>query len=129
MKNEYAIIKDIYRTKGTIKGFYAGSLPNYARCLLKNCYRYPLLVGLPSFYKQQLPSEVKERTSVLKMLTGFSIALVESIILCPVERLKVYFMTKPTDSVHASYASFFKSIEGPGFAKELFRGFTPLFAR
>lgn len=41
-------------------GFYAGALPNFCRCLLKNSYRYPLMVGLPSFYKKHLPASIKE---------------------------------------------------------------------
>ncbi len=60
---------------------------------MKNSYRYPLLVGLPSFYKNHLPDSIKDRKVLLKTLTGMSIALVEAFITCPVERLKVYFMT------------------------------------
>ena len=64
-----------------------------ARCLLKNTYRYPLMVGLPSFYKDHLPPSIKEHKTLTKLLTGTSIALVESILTCPIERLKVFFMT------------------------------------
>lgn len=28
-----------------MKGFYAGALPNAVRCVMKNAYRYPLMVG------------------------------------------------------------------------------------
>lgn len=51
------------------------------------------MVGLPNFYKNHLPHSIKEKKTLLKFLTGGSIALVESILTCPVERLKVYFMT------------------------------------
>ena len=85
-------MKEIYSTKG-FKGFYAGSLPNFTRCIMKNSYRYPLLVGLPSFYKNHLPESIREKKIFLKLMTGTSIALVEAFITCPVERLKVYFMT------------------------------------
>ena len=57
MKHELAIAKDIYARKGVLQGFYAGSVPNLTRCLLKNTYRYPLMVGLPNFYKQVLPAK------------------------------------------------------------------------
>lgn len=46
LKNEIAIVQLIYKEKG-VKGFYAGALPNYVRCLIKNCYKYPLMIGLP----------------------------------------------------------------------------------
>ena len=87
------VIKDVYRVKGFI-GFYAGSIPNLTRCLLKNSYRYPLMVGLPSFFQGHLPDIIKEKKVLVKLLTGTSIALVEAFITCPAERLKVYFMTK-----------------------------------
>ena len=63
------------------------------RCLLKNTYRYPLMVGLPNFYKEVLPRSMQDNKQVLKLFTGLSIGLLESIILCPVERVKVHFMT------------------------------------
>lgn len=85
-------MKDIYQNKG-IKGFYAGSLPNLTRVLVKNSYRYPLMVGLPKFYNNNLPESINNNKFLLKLLTGSSIALVESIITCPIERIKVYFMT------------------------------------
>ena len=46
LKNEIQIIKHIYRQKGW-RGFYAGSVPNYTRCLVRNSYKYPLMIGLP----------------------------------------------------------------------------------
>ena len=85
------MVKDIYSRKG-IKGFYAGSLPNFTRMFLKNIYRYPLMISLPHFYEQRLVGAENRKTS--KLLAGFSIALIESLITCPIERAKVYFMTE-----------------------------------
>ncbi len=85
-------MREIYETKG-IRGFYAGALPNMSRCLVKNTYRYPLMVGLPSFYQANLPSKIKENKQFLRLLTGISIAMVEATLTCPIERVKVYFMT------------------------------------
>ena len=48
-----------------------------------------------------------------------------SSILCPAERVKVYFMTLEQKK---SYRGFFQSIRGNA-RQELFRGFTPLLAR
>jgi len=83
-------VQEIYTTKG-VRGFYAGALPNMSRCLVKNTYRYPLMVGLPSFYQAHLP--FKDNKAFLRLLTGLSIALVEASLTCPIERVKVYFMT------------------------------------
>ncbi|CDW73269.1 UNKNOWN [Stylonychia lemnae] len=124
LKNEFHIIKDIYQNKG-IKGFYAGSLPNFTRVLIKNSYRYPLMVGMPNFYKNNLPRQIQDNKSIQKLLTGSSIGLVEATLTCPIERIKVYFMTVEK---RLSYQQFFKIIKGNAF-HELFRGFTPLFMR
>ncbi len=118
------MIREIYKSKG-LKGFYAGSIPNLTRSLVKNSYRYPLMVGLPNFYKQHLPDSIKEHRSLLKLLTGCSIAYIEAIITCPIERLKVYFMTTEEK---ISYRQFFTNYKQSLF-KELFRGFGPLFVR
>eukprot|EP00347_Sterkiella_histriomuscorum_P019430 403341656 len=126
MKNEMAIIKDIYQTKG-IKGFYAGSLPNLTRVLIKNSYRYPLMVGLPRFYNENLPPAISQNKPLQKLLTGSSIALVESVITCPIERTKVYFMT--TQQKGLSYKHFYQNVVKGDKIHELFRGFTPLFMR
>jgi hypothetical protein len=50
LKNELAVFKDIKARKG-INGFYAGSIPNFTRMVLKNIYRYPLMISLPHFYE------------------------------------------------------------------------------
>jgi hypothetical protein len=68
-------------------------MPNITRCLLRNLYKYPLMVGLPKIYAQNLPDTFNNNTALLKVFTGLSIALVESTLTCPIERLKVYYMT------------------------------------
>ncbi len=75
-----------------MKGFYAGSLPNFSRMFLKNVYRYPLMISLPHFYEQRLVGVENRKLS--KLMTGFSIALFESFVTCPIERAKVFFMTE-----------------------------------
>ena len=55
VRNEVQMALTIYREKGVRNGLYAGSVPNLTRCLLKNTYRYPLMVGLPAFYGDNLP--------------------------------------------------------------------------
>lgn len=41
-------MKAIFKEKGFYRGFYAGSLPNLSRIVLKNLYRYPLMIKLPN---------------------------------------------------------------------------------
>lgn len=84
-RNEIEIVRHIWQTKGFFAGFYAGSLPNYFRCVLRNSYRYPLMIGLPNFYRTHLPKSVCEDKMLTKFLTGISIAFIESVIMCPVE--------------------------------------------
>lgn len=84
------------------------------------------MVGLPNLYKDILPQSFQNNKKVLKLFTGLSIGIFESMILCPVERVKVHFMTQT--QVGASYWSFFAGIRGNAF-RELFRGFTPLLIR
>ena len=72
------------------RGFYAGSLPNASVRMLKNVYRYTLMIWLPYFY--QTKCNIKNQR-VQKGLAGISLVVIESAILCPFERIKVYMMT------------------------------------
>jgi hypothetical protein len=83
------------------------------------------MVGLPSFYNKNLPDFIRENKQLNRLLTGASIALVEATLTCPIERIKVYFMTTHTK---LSYFQFLRNNSGK-LRKELFRGFTPLFMR
>ena len=112
-----------------MRGFYAGGLTNLTRCILRNIYRYPLMMGLPAFYRNYLPQAIKDNKQLLRLLTGFSIAMIESTLTCPIERLKVYFMTaQHHKGGELSYKQFFQENSGK-LSKELFRGFTPLVMR
>ena len=50
-KNEFQIIQHIYAQKG-FRGMYVGAVPNLTRLIIRNIYKYPLLIGLPDFYKR-----------------------------------------------------------------------------
>jgi hypothetical protein len=69
------------------------------RLVCRNSYKYPLLIGLPEFYKNNLPAFMKDNDMLLKLATGLSIATIETIITCPIERTKVYFMTQNPKSL------------------------------
>lgn len=93
-KNEYRMALEIYKEKGPLKGFYSGSLPSLGRNMLKSFYRYPLVIGFPIFYEKNLPNAMRHNKRAQKLFSGVSIALIESFIICPFERLKTYFMTR-----------------------------------
>ena len=92
-RNELHIINDVYEKKGLFKGFYSGSLPNLGRILIKNSYRFPLIVGIPVYFEANLPERIVRNKHILKLMSGTGISIFESLILCPFERMRTYFMT------------------------------------
>jgi hypothetical protein len=79
--------RKLYKEGGPLR-FYTGAIPNGLRAASKQMYRYPLMFGLPSFYKKFAPADA------VPVLTGVTIASVEACLLTPLERLKVAFMTQ-----------------------------------
>ena len=108
-----------------MKGFYAGSIPNLGRVMIKNVYRYPLMIGLPSFYEKHLPNRIRQNKPVQKFFTGASIAVIESFILCPFERLKTYMMT--ANAHENGFGNYVKS--STNLIPDLFRGIGSLILR
>jgi len=91
-KNELQIAKSMYKVNG-MREFYAGSIANFSRIVVKYFYRFPLMVQLPHFYSQRLPDSIRQNKMAQKFCTAMTISLIESFILCPFERIKTYFMT------------------------------------
>jgi len=87
-------MKQIYRDKGLYRGFYAGSLPNATLKMLKNVYRFPLMIWMPHFFETNIDFK---NPHIKKVLTGVAISAIESTILCPFERVKTYLMTTDTE--------------------------------
>jgi hypothetical protein len=96
-----------------------------ARIVLKNIYRYPLMVGMPKFLEDTLHLQNK---TLQKGLAGFLIATVESLILCPFERLKTFMMTQEGGSWSQTFKSE-KETRGNSLLREMFRGYLPLLCR
>lgn len=82
-----SVAKEIRDLKGW-GGFYSGAVPNIIRVMLKQAYRYPLMIGLPVLFGQLTNS-----ITLISISTGLSIALLEVGIITPLERLKVWLMT------------------------------------
>lgn len=94
LKNEAAVVKHVVSTKGITRGLYAGALPNFTRLIARNSYKYPLLVGLPELQRSHMGTTVRENPKLAKLITGSSVAFVESLITCPLDRMKVHLMTQ-----------------------------------
>ncbi|CAD8118367.1 unnamed protein product [Paramecium sonneborni] len=82
--------KEIKGARGYI-GLYDGFYPNFLRSMLKQYYRWPMMIFIPSFLKKIINDQ-----SLNKILTGISIAIFESCIITPFERLKILKMTNLT---------------------------------
>ncbi|CAI2373072.1 unnamed protein product [Moneuplotes crassus] len=125
LKHELAVGRMIKNTKG-IAGFYSGILTNCTKQVCKSAYRYPLISGLPRFYSRLFDLDLDKHKYKLKMMTSLSVTSVEASIITPFERLQVFIMT--SQNTKSNYSDFLKTIKG-NVRKELFKGFTPYFAR
>ena len=81
------VAKEIRDLKGWL-GFYSGAIPNVMRVMLKQAYRYPLMIALPVVFGTLTPS-----VTYISIATGLSIALLEVWVITPLERFKVCLMT------------------------------------
>jgi hypothetical protein len=118
--------KEIYSTYGFRNGFYAGFLPSAARGIIKQVYRWPLMLWLPQVYSKIYPDSLKTKyPSIAKLSTGFTLAAIDTFIICPLERLKVCLQTKNCD---LGVGKFFMENQKET-AKSLFRGLESLFYR
>ena len=75
--NEIAIARSIWRAEG-VPGFYAGFLANMMRDALKSSYRYPMMLFFPNFYSRFTQDRYHK-----KLLSGLTIAALESLIISP----------------------------------------------
>jgi hypothetical protein len=117
------IVKNILNEKGLI-GFYRGFLPNLVRVAIKQFYRWPMMLYFPKFYRSYLPGGYD---GLVKVLTGLTIANIEIFIICPLDRLKIYFMT--LGGVNKNLFSYFILKHKGKLFNELFAGLGPSYWR
>ena len=86
------------------------------------------MIYLPFQFEQTLPTFFGERKLFQRLFTGFAIAYLESLIQCPIERLKVYLMTHISND-KKPIAGIIRGFRQDGVSRELFRGFYPLMLR
>lgn len=120
-----ATIRAIFAEKGFL-GFYAGAIPNSVRAASKQFYRWPMMLGLPPFFRRIVPDSVQTSfPSSVKVGTGLTIASFEAVLITPLERLKVWIMTNRTHQ--RALRQFFT--ESIGLKDELLRGVRACYAR
>lgn len=127
------MINYIYKEKGII-GFYRGFIPNLIRQSSKNAYRWPLMLYLPQFFKKFNDNLFKNKRfnsdSFCKIQTGFTIANLETLFICPLERLKVFFMTHAAkENKHYSFLKHFYILNKGNMVNQLFKGLEPSLLR
>ncbi|CAD8144955.1 unnamed protein product [Paramecium octaurelia] len=111
-----------YRRNGIFRGIFAGFSSQITIQIFKQYYRWPMMIFIPKFFKEQLPQPIMDRAPTLhKALTGVTIALFESFITCPFERVKCQLMTQ-TES--KSVLKYMWQHDGglKGFTRDLFTG-------
>lgn len=82
-------------------GFYSGLVPNAVRVMIKQSYRWPMMIFFPNFFTNLYPRSWTARFKGLhKISAGISIATIETFFVCPIERIKVFLMTRINKNVH-----------------------------
>jgi hypothetical protein len=87
--NALTVTKRIYQTKG-LRGFYRGYVPNTLRVIIKQIYRWPMMLFIPIGLESM---KVFPQSEMNKMITAILIAHFECFIITPLERIKVWLMT------------------------------------
>lgn len=130
-KSKKEIVHNIYKEKGLV-GFYRGFVPNLIRVMSKQFYRWPMMLFFPRLYSKYLPNRIKKKfPTINKILSGFTIANIEIFLICPLDRMKIYFMTMTGTSALATshLISNFFIINKNKLIPELFRGLESSFWR
>jgi hypothetical protein len=87
------ILKQLVLTDG-IRGCYRGGSMNFSRLVLKEAYRSPLRGFIKQFYESTLPARFNSQFPDAKnVFTGLTMAMTDTFVLCPLERIKVWIMT------------------------------------
>jgi hypothetical protein len=129
LKSTKEVIKHIYLQKG-ISGFYYGFTPSLIRATSKNIYRWPMMMFFPRLYDKYVQVEIKSMfPGIVKFLTGLSIANIEIMILCPLDRIKVFLMTSSHVGSDFTKIKHFYNLNKQNLFRELFRGIEPTFWR
>ena len=119
-----SVVKNIYGRDGFL-GFFKGGLPNAIRLTSKQVYRFPPLLLIPEWYRQHAPKKIRNNRFFEAGVTGIALAQLETIIVTPTERLKVWRMTN-TDPRYNRLLDFAVQQKGQVMAG-LYQGWRPTF--
>ena len=118
--------KEIYQKTG-IRGFYTAGVPNFARAVIKDTYRHPLRGAIKSNLNQYVPASA-QKADIVNTTTGLLMAATDTVVVCPLERIKVMMMTAYEKERNLS--RFFKQVpDASALGAELFKGLRASFAR
>ena len=113
----------IWRSQG-VSGFYAGGLANLSRLTAKALYRHPTRGYLKKWYSDLVPLSSGARRERINLATGLSMSLLDAAALTPMERAKVWYMTRP--SIDSSFVNQLLHWRARGILRtEMFRGLCP----
>lgn len=112
-RNFLSVANEVRNLKGWL-GFYSGAIPNVMRVMLKQSYRYPLMIALPIVF-----GTLTSSVAYISIATGLSIALLEVWVITPLERFKVWLMTYQKSS--GGIKAFFKALRRDAL-HSLYRG-------
>jgi hypothetical protein len=125
-KSTWRVANRIYQAHG-VMGFYSGAIPNGTRLAIKQAYRYPMMLSLPGFFQNQLPANVSSKyKDAIPTATGLTIASFETFFICPLERLKVFLITK--EAKKNQLRQFFQMYKKQ-LPSELYRGIGAVYGR
>lgn len=121
IRSGFLLSKDIFNKTG-VRGFYTGGVPNFSRAILKEAYRTPLRGAIASSLNNSYPDLGQ---GVKSTIAGVSMALSDTIIICPLERLKVWMMTNRSEN-NQGMRYFFsqRTSQKPPLLQDMFKGLT-----
>lgn len=120
------VARDLFAENG-VYGFYKGLGPNAIRLISKQTIRSPLFLMVSRGYDITLPDEhLKKHPNLVKIYIGFTIASFETLFISPLDRLKVFFITKNGNSNGLNL--FYNQNKG-ALLSEIFRGIGATYAR
>lgn len=74
---------------GSLHKWQYSYVNNTIGILIHISYRWPMMIFIPRYFKEHLPTNlVNNHPAIHKIMAGATIAIFESIITCPFERVK-----------------------------------------
>lgn len=108
-----------YLKGGHIKPFYQAGGISYFKFLAKGAYRNPTYGALSAEFQCAFPEQYKTQAA----LTALSMAGIDNIIVCPLERLKVLMITKENNNGLSQFFTQKRAVGQLSLIRDLYKGF------